>query len=331
MSKNILYPYPQLYGEMAMSIKSVDVDGVLLPGKYINSDAHVVDLTDASKDWQTASLTVSIKCPNDILDKSRPWSGSTQVIATLHCPYSNGRQSVKLEQDVTNPTVWTGDLQVEKDFWYQRGTLTGIALAVVGGVPSRIIGETAPWTIGFDPISPIIQTAGALPVNWIDFKDPSEDGLEFLKQRFSADPWFIYLDPHNPRLLLNTSVEGLYALLSDEPGMSLAQKAAKQLIEGEIAAKVWDAFFAAAIATVEVNEETGEPIEPQEEWQAIVLRILLRRMYPEHDHADALKEALQSLKGDSASGLQQLIAVASDQQAKVPGALRAAARLLVEN
>jgi len=331
MSAQTLYPYPRLFGETVLNVKAVDVDGHALPGRYINEDARTVDLTGANEDWKTAALHVQVKCPDDALDPTRPWGKSVAVMATLHCSYSNGRQSVFLDQDPANPGIWTGELELAKDFWYQRGTLAATAFALVDGVPHRVVADTAPWTVGFDPMSPIIQTSGALPIKWVDFKNPADDAdLKFLKE-FANDPWFIDLHPQNPRLLLNRSVEGLYPLLSDETGKLPPQKAAKALIEGAIAAKVWDAFFAAAIEAVDIDPTTGEPIEPAEEWQATVLRILLRRMYPHHEHSDALKEAAQSRRGDAAAALQQLLSVATDQQSRVPKAIRDAAHLLRES
>lgn len=328
MSRNSLFPYPQLFGETVLSVKSAQVDGQDLPGRYINQDGRTVDLTGASEDWKTATVQLQVKCPDDAADVTRPWGDTVAVMATLHCAYSNGRRSTLLLAEQTNPSIYRGELELEKDFWYQRGSLSATAFAVVDGIPNRIVAETDPWTVGFDPMSPIIQTSGALPVKWIKFKEPPKD-LRFLEQ-FASDPWFVDIHPQNPRLLLNSSVDGLYPLLSDEAGKSEAQKAAKALMESGIAAKVWDAFFAAAIEAVEIDEATGEPIEPIEEWQATVLRILLRRMYPAHDHSDALKEAIQSLRGDAAATLQQLLAIAADRQGGVPRAIRDAVRLLVE-
>ncbi len=328
MNKNVLLPYERWFGETVLTVERADVDGQGLPGRHINENSRTVNLTGASDDWETAAIQLSVQCPDDALDSTRPWGRTSAILVTIHCQYSNGRQSVLLRPDDANPRVWRGELILDKENWFQRGLVSATAFATVDGIPHRIVAKTLPWTIGFDPMSDFIQTSGALPVKWIDFTDPEEDGLEFL-QRFSGDPWFLDLDPLNPRLLLNRAVKDLAPLLSDSRGISPAQRAAKVLIEGGVAAKIWDAFFAASIEAVAIDDETGDPIEPSEEWQSTVLRILLRRMYPDHDHVDALREAVQSRRGESAASMQQLLAIAVDQQAKIAKGIRDAAQLLI--
>jgi hypothetical protein len=78
----------------------------------------------------------------------------------------------------------------------------------------------------------------------------------------------------------------------------------------------------AAIEAVDLDEHTGEPIDPPEPWQLHVLQQLLRRMYPDHGYEDALKDALASRDGDGARTLQERLTIASDRQAQLTKLLR---------
>lgn len=164
-------------------------------------------------------------------------------------------------------------------------------------------------------------------MRWVDFANPDED-VRFLR-RFSTDPWYLQIDPSEPKLLLNRGFDGLEALLGDRRRRPKVERALHDHARASIAVEVWVALFNAALADANVDELDQSLQWPSEAWQVAVLNCLLPKMYEEKSREDALVEACSArTSADGAADLQQRLLPAALTQVRLPRLLRNGLRLM---
>lgn len=320
------YPYKQLFGDVALKLEALHVDGEEVPGSRVDADSREVRLLELERaDWEVAELTVVLAGP---LTELREWQKEgtrPDGFAVANCPASNTRQAVKLEPDPGNPARWEGTLELQRSSWFGRIDLRGALVAVVDGVEERMIGIPDPWVIRLDDVPPP-PVSGAIKTLWHDFSSP-EEGLGWL-QDYQVEPAFLRLDDEQPVLYLNRGFEGLKALLDRKPQRERGEQALHDQARAAIAAEVWTAIFNAAVQAI--REEDGEaPDWPEEPWKRTALEMLADRLYPEKAPEDALQEIATLRRDESFGGtLQQKILIAVSQHVKGAKLLRGAIKKL---
>ncbi|MGV0646749.1 hypothetical protein ABQE44_25525 [Mycolicibacterium sp. XJ2546] len=316
-----LYPYQTLFGDVIVQVRRVAIDDVPVRAR-IEPDSQTIDLTRVERaDWERASFEVVVTAPASEID-GLP---NATAIAILECGPANTRVAFELEPE--HPTVgrWTGEVTLERDYWFGLAELRCGVAATVDGVPGRIVGWASTWNLAFDDLPDRPTVGGAIRITWLDFTNPGD--RPYLRQH--ADKYFyISVDPHEPQLFLNKGFSGLDALLGDRPRRGPADRALHDQTRASIADKTWTALFNAALDFVDVDDEEI-PQWPDVEWQRVVLESLLASMYPDASLDEALSNAYVARHTKDAGGaLQELLAPAASAQARAPRLLRDGIRLL---
>jgi hypothetical protein len=310
-----LYPYDTLIGGLRLTVLKVTVDGNPLSSNYINPDIPEIAFRDLDTDtWEEAHVEVVVTAPAGELVGNPGWESPGAVLQVL-CSHSNARLAVPLEQDPHTPARWTGTVELARDNWYGRAIMRALLPAKVDGVPHRVIGSSELWTLAFHdlPQSPV---HGSIAVQWVNFAEDDELGLK----AFKDDPQHLRLDPDAPSLYLNSGFTGLQPLLVDRRRRPRPEQALHDSTRVNIASDAWSAMFVNALDAVEVDETTGEPEWPAEEWRVVVLKTLFQKMYRDLGAEDALKEAVVARSSGEGSGelLERLLPAAARQVGVAP-------------
>lgn len=301
-----IYPYERLFGDVALKLEALHVDGEEVPGDRVDPDHQEVRLLDLEREeWEVAELTIALSGPLTELREWRKEGVRPEAFAVVNCPASNTRQAVELEPDPGNPARWEGRLELQRSNWFGRVDLRGAVVAPVEGSADRMIGEPEPWVIRLDDVPPP-PVSGAIKTLWHDFAYP-DDELVWLRE-YKAEPVFLRLDDEQPVLYLNRSFEGLKALLDRKPKRERGEQALHDQARASIAIQAWTAMFDAAVQAISA-EEDEEPDWPEQTWKRIALEMLLDRIYPDKEPDDALREIAQ-LRRDDSGTLQQQILIA---------------------
>lgn len=316
-----LFPYPTLFGDVSVVVvPEVVIDDQPVANR-VDVDARSVDLHAIERvQWERARISIVVTAPATEIAEAE----DAACVAVVNCRPSNNRSSVVLTPDKDTQGRWTGELELDRMYWYEQAEIRCGVVATVDDVANRVVGWAEPWTILFDDL-PDRPINGALKITWVDFADPGDD-KSYLRDH-TDNYVYLSIDPSEPQLFLNRGFDGLEALLADRRRRHL-DKALHDQTRASIADKVWTALFNAAIEAVEADAD-DRPELPDTAWQRSVLEALLARMYPDKSAEEALEEAWNSMRTpDSAGVVQQLLAPASAVQAKAPRLLRDGIRVL---
>ena len=316
-----LFPYPTLFGDVTVTIGDITVDDETVAGR-VDVDQRTVSFHGLARaEWETARIPVVVSAPpTEVADAK-----DVICIAVVNCGPTNTRISVLLTEDSTSPGRWNGNLELDRDYWYSRAELRCAVVASVEGTANRRIGEAAVWTLQFDDL-PNRPVNGAIKITWVDFNDPGDK--PWLK-RYADNYVYLSIDSDEPQLFLNRGFDGLEQLLADRRRRHL-DRALHDQTRASIAQATWTSLFNAAIGSVEVDEETGEPNWPTGEWQRAVLEALLARMYLDKSAIEALRDAWSARSTPEGSGtLQALLGPAAATQVKAPRLLREGIRFIL--
>lgn len=304
-----IYPYPRLFGDVAVKIDSLQVDDEPVPGARVDADRREVRLLDLERaDWAVAELTVVLSGPLTELRELEQSGIEPAAFAVAHCAASNTRQAVELKPDPDNAARWRGTLELQRSNWFGRIDLRGALVATVEGVGDRVIGTPDAWVIRLDDVPPP-PVNGAIRTVWHDFLSPDEELSWLLEHK--AEPAFLRLDDDQPTLYLNRGFEGLKMLLDLKSKRDGGEQALHDQARASIATEVWTAMFNAAVQAIRHEEEDGAPDWPEEAWKRTALEMLLDRVYPDKEPEDALQEIAELRRDESSGGaLQQMMLIA---------------------
>lgn len=315
-----LFPYPTLFGDVTVTIGDIAVDGETVVGR-VDADNRTIALHGLNRaEWETARIPLVVNAPSTEVAAAQ----DAVCVVVVNCGPTNTRISVLLEEDPASKGRWTGNLELDRDYWYSRAELRSAVVATVDQVNHRLIGEAPPWILQFDDL-PNQPINGAIKITWVDFDDPGDK--PWLK-RYADNYVYLSIDPDEPQLFLNRGFDGLEQLLADRRRRHL-DRALHDQTRASIAQATWTSLFNAAIGAVEADEETGEPTWPAGEWQRAVLEVLLARMYPDKAANEALRDAWAARSTPEGSGtLQGLLGPATATQVKAPRLLRDGIRVI---
>lgn len=319
-----LFPYDSLVGDIRVSVTKVLIDGKPLSTNYIDPDLLEIAFRDLESDrWEQAMIYITVTAPAAELLGNAAWvdpNAGAQII----CAYTHTRRMVPLAADPHSPALWHGIVMLSRDEWYGRATMRAVLSATVDGVPCRLIGSSDTWALSFDDLPPS-PVHGSIPVQWVDFGNDTVHGL----QPFKAEHHHLRLDPDAPILFLNSGFNGLEALLGDRKRRPAAEQALHDSTRVNIAAGAWTAMFTSALDSVQIDDETGMPEWPPQEWRVVVLRTLFPRIYPHLGPEDALIEAVEARRaGEGSSELLERLLPAAEAQVGSSSFLRRGIALL---
>ncbi|MFG2295353.1 hypothetical protein [Streptomyces sp. NPDC048603] len=277
------FPYPVLFGDVAVRVLSVRVDGDELPYSMISPSGRTVALHQAGRgSWERARLRVAVTVPDSELADG-PWS-DVVFLATLSEKATNARATGVLHR-TAGGTV-EGTVELDRARHHDRVTLGVSVVATVDGVAGRLIGSgKEPWYVDLRASTP--ERGQEIEIVETDFGGGEHEWL----RPYRESVWIVETTGDMPTVYLNTAaVEGLIELLHARGGTP-AERAVRDMTHSMIAQDAWTAMFHSAAGDLDTDED-GTPIMPSG-WRESVLRSMLPHVLPGLQPADALHEILQ--------------------------------------
>jgi hypothetical protein len=311
---NRIFPYPILRDDLQLTISNLLIDGTQPHTAVAFPDQRIIDLSRLPYPrWAKAEFHVEVIAPAAELHALEEGGAALSVTAVAMCSPANMRQLILLERSPLDRTRWTGKAELERRNFRGKVLLKALLTGTVDGFPHRLIGEAVEWMIHFDePSIPFID--GALPVKWVDFKEPNAQPAILREHREEA--FYADLEADPPTVYLNKGFPLLAQLLTDRPARRGPEQALHDAERLSIARSVWMGLFNAAQAAIIAGEAEEDPDWPSSDWQKAVLKILLDGMYPHLSATDQLRMAVEARTSDGAR------AVASEAQAAIGKRLR---------
>jgi hypothetical protein len=306
-----IYPYETLAGDVTLALGDAETDGHAARGAWRDTDERVLDLSNLERAaWSTASIPVEVVGPPTELQERRAAGGNPTAHIVVQCGFTNTRQAYELTED-TDAARWRGEIHLDREFWFGRVEVSTYITDRVPTGEERVVGVADTWAVLLDdlPQSPV---RGELTVVWRDFDDKDVDP-PFLASA-KGEPYYHFLDPHEPVLYLNVAFPGLEPLLRDRSGR---RPAGEQALHDQVRVGIATKFLLAAAnaALSSVGAEDGEPPSwPESDWQTELLESLLRRAYPKRAAEDALAEVVALLGTEDGAGQVQNLLISSVDQ-----------------
>ncbi|MFD9303076.1 hypothetical protein ACFWCB_10435 [Streptomyces sp. NPDC060048] len=275
-----VFPYPTVFGDIALKVVSVSVDGAELPYAMISASDRAVALHQSGRvEWDRARLRVAVTAPNDEL-LAGPWSDVT-FLAVLSEKATNTRSTTVLARGADGTVQ--GTVELDRACHVNRATLSVLVVATVAGVPGRLVGASAQdWVVDLKASTPVRQRE--IDIVEVDFKEGPHEWLRPYKE----SAWIVETAGDIPTVYLNTgAVEGLVEALGGTGG-SAAVRTLRDLTASQIAQDAWTAMFHTAISDLDVDED-GTPLMPTG-WREAVLRVMLPDVLPGRQLTDSLYE-----------------------------------------
>lgn len=282
--------------EPTLLVTRLVVDRISRP-RLVNSHDCKIALHGESR-WTRAELFLELKCDREALEAFVGEHGPVEATVTANCGPTNHRHAVRLTRDGSNPALWTGHIELDRDNASERTYLDAALTATVHGRAQRPVAMSPRWTVYADePHSLLFQ--GTLRVSWIDFRGPEAPTLA---RDFPRSTHVIDFDGSTPRLLLNSGFEGLVPLLGDRKDRQGVDRALHDFQRTSIARATWLALLTEALAEVQGNPDdpTEDLAWPPTEWKAEVLRYVLPLVEPRLNDRDLLVLAAGALRGEGA-------------------------------
>ncbi|WLQ33976.1 hypothetical protein P8A18_11225 [Streptomyces castrisilvae] len=311
-----VYAYPTLVGKIEVAVRGANIDGKPLQLSLISQRDQVVALHQVERDdWNEGVLDIEVSLPMDELADG-PWSG-VSCVAVLTEGATNTRVVSGLERR-RHDTHWRGEVRVRRSVHAARALLDVSVVGSHGGVGGRILGKAdAPWVVDLLARTPARQRD--LEIVEEDFRDGPHQWL----RPFAEAPWLVDAAGESPTVLLNTSFEGLSALLSGARGP--LEKATAGLVAAQVAGEAWTTMFQSALSNLDFDED-GTPHLPTG-WRGVVLRSMLPEVFPRLPLADALREAHdRRADGRGWAEVQARIEFAAGKRSQLPRNLLATIR-----
>lgn len=303
---NTVHPYPTLRGRLDVRVRGAAVDGEPLPYSAVSQQQRILSLGQAGlHDWREGVVDIEAS-PSPAEIAEGPWT-SVRCVVVLAEEATRTRVVRRLEPGEDGR--WYGEVPVLRSLHLRRAVLTVSVIGSYGGVDGLIIGGSAePWSVDLLADSPTRHPAvEVLPT---DFRDGGDERL----RPFRDAPWFVDTAGETPKVLLNTSFEGVTGLLSAPRGP--LEKALAGVVASQIAGEAWVVMFHCALSDVRIDED-GTPRLPSG-WKEAVLNAMLPDVLPGRPLTDAATELHRCRTGGPGwAELQSRIHFAASRRAAV--------------
>lgn len=242
----VRFPWPTLKADLQLTIDEVRLDEVRLDPTRIDGEHLRVGL-DETVAWRELRMIVS----TDPAALSSVDGASAHVV--VECTATHVRIAFPL-----NSVAGTAEVVLDRDEIAERFAVRVEAVAQVHG-RLRNIGTSPDWTAVIDRVAaPVPPGMPPFETVWIDFRDPSAPPAA---RAMPQSP--VHMDLQgDPRLLLNTAVDGFQHLLHANTAQ-LERRRLRDLLGAEVARYAVSCLFRAAAAEVSVDDGIVQPPERQ--------------------------------------------------------------------
>ena len=245
------------------------------------------------------------------------------------CSATRLREAVELTFDGKS---WTGDIAVRRSavrdvvslaaFLVRRTDLLGDDAIKpeepVATEHDMRVGEGRRLALVVDPPNRTLK--GFVKTVWENFSESTDP----IRKANDTQPYDLDLSGDAPCLVLNAKLEGMRAALHSRKRTGGAA-VMRHATNAGIALSVWIQLFVAALASVEVSEETGELVLPSHAWKRRVLEALVDQLSSTMPRDMRLKNAAQLLDGQ-VEVLMPMLAMAAQRTIRMGRLVRDAER-----
>lgn len=292
------FPYKFDERGLVLDVVHLEIDGSSF-NNYINSPDKEISIY-SHDDWTKAKLVFDLTASKNIAASvladdelhTLPWV----PIITISCPYTRKRKVLSLKVNPKNKYNWIGEVSIGHDEYYKRIDLRAFLIRSKDYLGNDVniakkrgmrIASSEDWNIFVD--SPVLPPGKMLDIRWINFQKSKDNTI----REVSGTPFYLDFRRDTPILWLNEGVADLKAVL-----MSSATRGAiatiRNSIFDSISQTVWCGLFNEALMSIEDDDSGGEPAEPPEEWQKIILKRMAPRIFIGRNSDEAYEELLKS-------------------------------------
>jgi hypothetical protein len=245
----VRYPWPTFAGPLKCDLRDIRLDGQPLQHHLVDADDRRIRL-DAAPSWEMFECEVAVTT-----DEPTP-AGIEHLTgyAVVSSAPTNTRLPFRLT-DVQGEFL-VGRLTVPRNI--AAGSLI-VQVEACGHVRGRwrVVGTGDPWTVVLERReAPVPPGAPPFEMAWIDFG--STDAPPAARENPGAHAW-MDLTTTEPRLLLNSGVPGLQALLSNNYA-KLERRRLRDILSSSIARYAVSTLFRAAVAEITgYDDGTAQP------------------------------------------------------------------------
>lgn len=279
----MIFPFDRLFGDLVVNIPAVRIDGQAAPDDLIDGEARMLFIQALKREtWATADVDVDVEFPiQELLNKGVMESGLS-LLVQLECDATDLRATERL---ALKEGKAQGTLSFNRDLVAERARITCILCVTGSDLIPRILKESRPWNARIQEVAEAPKERSRhrnrgkptdfFEVRWRDFS--AEENLKPMAREL----YFVDVDlPDRPRLYLNESIDKYRTLLSEKRASSRQEQALRDLEYRRLALGAWLAAGIHALNGVQVEEETGDLVIP-EDWRLDVLKLLLEQLRPQ--------------------------------------------------
>lgn len=245
----IRYPWPTFASPLQSALSDIRLDGEPLQNPLVDDD-HLRLRLDRAGDWQRFDCDIAVTTDETVPDGIDDLRGFAMV--------SSISTNTRLPFALTS----TGGLPAAGHLTIPRSTVAGsfTVQAEIGAHirgRHRVVGSSEPWTVVLERReAPIPPGAPPFDISWVDFNSPEAPPAAKANPASHA-----LMDlSGEPRLLLNSGIDGLQALLYNKTAQK-ERRRMREILSSSIARYATTTLFRTAAAQV-VAYDDGPPQPP---------------------------------------------------------------------
>jgi hypothetical protein len=333
-----LYPY-EISGQLNLKPSDpYDPDDETLDLHWLvreedtDDEVQTLDLSRPDVNWRRLHLNLEASLPEEELRRVLPEpsdpAADARMVVSLVCSPTRMREVVRLTFEDGH---WNGHVMIRRQD--VRGVvrlmprlvratdlpIEGNGAGLVAREHGFIVAEGRSLDLVVDP--PVRTLQGILRIAWEDFSRSSNAW----RHAHETLVFHLELDENQPVLFLNSRHTGFRAALHSRKTRGGAA-VIRHLGNALVAQTVWFQLFVAAVAGLDINEETGEIQLPAEDWKQAVMRTLLSLVYRGSPESERLARLADLRSGEQIGTLSAVLSAAAQEVVKTQSLIRSAER-----